>query len=209
MNVWGDECRTIAKLGIEHNDPSKPSFGQYCNGPLPLKTIESNGSKFKTIDCNGQTAKKIQWSLQNHWNFQWSPENYWTYQCLHKSLTSTMFNVNLILISPSSYCLTWVIWVTWVVKDVPFRRAAVQKVQTLMFQNRHKGFHKVIASGSSHAPNVYVAWSRGPVGSSMGSFSSIWGVFLASGRWQTGWPNRFNPFVPLTASPSHLAHYLC
>ena len=115
MNVWGDECRgdecrTIAKLGIEHNDPSKPSFGQYCNGPLPLKTIESNGSKFKnlrkTIDCNGQTAKKhsmvsskpLKFSMvfelinvsTNHWHPQCSM-SIWSWFHLHHTVSLGSF----------------------------------------------------------------------------------------------------------------------
>ena len=46
---------------IDHDDPSKPSH-RLINGPKPLKTIESDGSKtknhWKTIVGNGQTARK-------------------------------------------------------------------------------------------------------------------------------------------------------
>ena len=40
------ELEGLQGLGIDHNDPSKPSH-RLTNGPEPSKTIESNGSNIK------------------------------------------------------------------------------------------------------------------------------------------------------------------
>ena len=95
---------------VDHNDPSKPSH-RLTNGPEPLKTIESDGSKiknhWKTIGGNGQTAKKhsmvmvssktienLQWLLQNHWNLQWFPKTIELVNGPLKSAFSYNYNYN-------------------------------------------------------------------------------------------------------------------